>query len=340
MTPKRETRIYFAPFHATSDDSSATSCGSRFAAFKKAVQLKDWPYDNGDDPSFYAAHKLGGQLSWGICRQDVRNGLRPGDIVVFFSFRKFKETGDSEYRLCAIATVDRNVSHIDLWQHKSLQIYRKYFNLLIRPLRSARDVWEHFEPTLEGSRVHRDWLWRMTEHEGFRKNDFKQLEKTDRLELDAIIRGRPVVIAKNYVLFSQDPAQSRVLSKPPIVAWHAKGKPVEGWNRDKFSQAVRLLTLDVAQRMNRRRRWLRIRNSQRAHRHVVFELDVAEANRLARRVLRSDSGPLTSWQTIAQAILRILALAISPQGRGADLTSIAQGHAPLLVNALMSAKRS
>ncbi len=38
--------------------------------------------------------KFGGPLSWGICRQDVRNRLPHGDLVVFFSFRKFKETGD------------------------------------------------------------------------------------------------------------------------------------------------------------------------------------------------------------------------------------------------------
>jgi hypothetical protein len=45
---------------------------------------RDWPYDIGDDPSFYAMRKSGGQLSWGICRQDVRNSLCPGDIVAFF----------------------------------------------------------------------------------------------------------------------------------------------------------------------------------------------------------------------------------------------------------------
>src|SRR5579862_7511736 len=166
MTPEHETRIYFAPFHATLDDSSMSPCGSTIAAFKKALKLRDWPYDSGDDPSFYAAGRFGGQLSWGICRQDVRNRLDSGDMVVFFSFRKFKRTGDSEYRLCALATVDRKTSQIDLWKDQNLEIYRKYFNLLIRPSGSENDGWEHFEPTLEGSRLHDDWLWRIAEHRG------------------------------------------------------------------------------------------------------------------------------------------------------------------------------
>lgn len=273
------TKVYFAPFHATSDDSSVSACGSTIAAFKKAVKCQGWPYDNGDDPSFYAARKFGGHLSWGICRQDVRNRLRRGDIVAFFSFRKFKETGDSEYRLCALATVDRRVSQSDIWQDNSLKTYRKYFNLVIRPSGTRHGAWEHFEPALDGSRLHHDWLWRMAEHQGFRKKDFRKLQKTDRLVPGATIRGRSVIVAKNYVLFSCDPAETHILSKPPAIAWHSKGQRAEEWNQDKFSQAVKRRTLDVAEQVNRRRRSLRIRNSQRAHRHIVFQLSPPEAER-------------------------------------------------------------
>ena len=270
-------RIYFAPFHSAMGGSAMSACGSTIAAFKKAVKRQDWPYDNGDDPSFYAARKFGGQLSWGICRQDVRNRLRCGDIVVFFSFRKFKETGDSEYRLCALATVERKVSQSDIWQDNSLKTYRKYFNLLIRPSRSRHGAWEHFEPTLDGSRLHHDWLWRMAHHQGFRKKDFKKLQATDRLEPGAAVRDRSVILARNYVLFSCDAVETHILSKPPVIAWHSKGQPAEEWNQDKFSQAVKRLTLDIANHSNGRRRSLRIRNSQRAHRHIVFELSPHEA---------------------------------------------------------------
>lgn len=256
--------------------SSVSPCGSTIALFKKAVSQQDWPFDGGDDPSFYAARKFGGQLSWGVCRQDVRNNLRSDDVVVFFSFRKFEETGDSEYRLCAIATVERKVSQMEVWQDRNLRLYKKYFNLLIRPSKSARGGWEHFEPT---SQVHNDWLWRIADHDGLRKKNFKVIQKTDCLEPKATVRGNRVVIARNYVLFSADPDKTHVLFEPPVVAWHSKGKAAEEWNRDKFSQSVRGLTLEMAERANGRWRSLRIRNSQRAHRHIVFELTRSEAER-------------------------------------------------------------
>jgi hypothetical protein len=221
--------------------------------------------------------EYGGQLSWGVCRQDVRNKLDSGDIVVFFSYRKFKETGDYEYRLCALASVDRTVSQIDIWHDKNLRIYRKYSNLLIRPSTSGRGRWEHFEPTLKGSDMHDDWLWRIVDRHGFRTKDFKSLQKTDHFTTGATIRGRSVKIAPNYVLFSSDPGKTHVLSKPPVVAWHSKGELAEEWRQDSFSQAVRRLTLDKAAEAKGRMRSLRIRNSQRAHRHIIFELDRSEA---------------------------------------------------------------
>lgn len=271
------TKVFIAPFHAASEDSSRSLCGSTIASFRLAVKRQNWPYDNGDDPSFYAARTLGGQLSWGICRQDVRNGLLTGDSVVFFSFRKFKTTGDAEYRLCALATVDRKVSQSDIWRDKSLEIYRKYSNLLIRPTGAKHDSWEHFEPSLQGSQRHGDWLWRIAENTGFRKPEFKDLQLTDRLESGATIRDRPIVIADNYVLFSPDPAKTHILSRPPVIAWHSKGKPREEWTRDAFSQSVRQLTLGVAEQANGRARSLRTENRQQPHRHIVFELPQSEA---------------------------------------------------------------
>jgi len=259
-------------------------CGSTVAVFNGAVSRQDWPFDGGDDPSFYAVRQFGGQLSWGVCRQDVRNNLRPKDIVVFFSYRKLEDTGDSEYRLCALATVEGKVSQMEVWQDQNLRLYRKYFNLLIRPSKCVRGSWDHFEPT---SQVHDDWLWRIAERNGFRKKDFEAIQKTHFLQPHATVRGNPVVIARNYVLFSADPEKTHVLSKPkpPVVAWHSKGKPAEHWNEDEFSQAVRRLTLKVAEGANGQWRSLRIRNSQRAHRHIVFRLPRREAEQWRRRFL-------------------------------------------------------
>jgi hypothetical protein len=275
--PLASTRIYFAPFHATSGGSSKSPCGSTIATFKVAVSRQEWPYDNGDDPSFYATRTSGGQLTWGVCRQDVRNHLRPEDMVVFFSFRRFEETGDSEYRLCAVATVEDRVRQTELYECKHLRCYTKYFNLLIRPSKSSNGVWEHFEPALEGSRIHGDWLWRIADHDGLEKDDFTKLEGTDRFARGAAIRRRPVEIARNYIIFSSYKSKTYVLAKPPVIAWHSKGKPAEEWNADKFSQAVRRITLETAAQANGRCRSLRIRNSQRAHRHIVFQMPPSDA---------------------------------------------------------------
>jgi hypothetical protein len=48
-------------------------------------------YDWGDDPSFFAAQHLLGDVrraSWGVCRPDVRKVLKKSDVVVFFCGRK------------------------------------------------------------------------------------------------------------------------------------------------------------------------------------------------------------------------------------------------------------
>ncbi len=97
------TRIYVVPFHAAPVSTTAT-----FAA-------DEWPYDNGDDPSFRAMRKFGRQLTWGVCRQDVRNEISEGDVAVFFSFRKCGKYGEAEYRFCCVATVQRKVSQADIW---------------------------------------------------------------------------------------------------------------------------------------------------------------------------------------------------------------------------------
>lgn len=275
-------RIYFAPFHARLGNSSNSPCGSTIATFRNTVSRQDWPYDIGDDPSFYAMKKFKCQLSWGICRQDVRNSLRPGDIVVFFSFRKFEDTGDTQYRLCALATVDKKVSQIDIWKDKNLQIYTKYFNLLIRPSGPEREGWKHFEPPAEGPLGHQDWIWRIAKHRGLRKENFKNLEKNnyfDEKKNYFDLGDQPVVVIPNYVLFSPDREKTHVLSKPPVIACHAKakGETAEKWNPDVFSQAVKRMTLEKAMNVNGRERWLRTSNPQRPHRHITFTLSRSKA---------------------------------------------------------------
>jgi len=288
MTVPTTVRIYIAPYHAAKEDSPSTPCGSPIVAFRKTVALGDWPYDYGDDPSFYAMRKFKAPLSWGVCRPDVRNQLCTGHIVVFFSYAKYKDTGDSEYSLCALATVERTVSQTQLWENPKLRKFTKYFNLLIKPQGPARGCWRHFEPTLQGdkARIHGDWLWRISDHQGLRKRHFEKLEATNRFGPRDTIGGVPLAVARNYVIFSDDPAKTHVLANPPIVARHSGGKAAEEWEPNRFSGRVKELTLDSANAANGGKRWLRIRNSQRAHRHIVFELPVAEAENWRSEFLR------------------------------------------------------
>jgi hypothetical protein len=78
------TKIYCAPFHATSDDSSMSPCGSTIAAFRKVVKAQGWPHDNGDDPSFYAAQvwrpALVGNLP--ARRSQQTSAWRPGRVLL------------------------------------------------------------------------------------------------------------------------------------------------------------------------------------------------------------------------------------------------------------------
>jgi hypothetical protein len=51
----------------------------------------EWPFDHGDDPSFRSSQRLRGRVTWGVCRQNVRNQLRPGDVVVFFAADRLRD---------------------------------------------------------------------------------------------------------------------------------------------------------------------------------------------------------------------------------------------------------
>src|SRR5216683_1787219 len=49
-------------------------------------------YDWGDDPGFFAAGELLGDVrdaTWGVCRRDVRNILCKGDYIAFFCAKSF-----------------------------------------------------------------------------------------------------------------------------------------------------------------------------------------------------------------------------------------------------------
>ncbi len=267
------TRIYVVAFHAAPVSTTATLAGN------------EWPYDNGDDPSFRAMRKFSGQLTWGVCRQDVRNAIREGDVAVFFSFRKCSKNGEADYRFCSVATVRRKVSQSDIWQKESLRVFRKYCNLLIRPPKS-KEIWKYFEPSFQGARPHEDWLWRIADHDGLRKKDFRNIEKTNRFKQGTHMGDFLVEIAPNYVIFSSDPTKTVTLSNPPVVASHIKGQQHENWKKDDLSKEIKRLTLEESERVNGTRRWLRTTNLYNPHRQIVFELPKRVAEKWRARLLR------------------------------------------------------
>jgi hypothetical protein len=126
---------------------------------------KDWPEDVGDDPAFVASREFiseGGVLSWGVCRQDVRNKLNRGDLVLFFATdrRADRQAAPVRYWFVGFATVAQKVSQVDIWRKRSLAVFRNYQNLLIRPIDAGRTRFKHFE-RLPPSQWHGDWYWRM-----------------------------------------------------------------------------------------------------------------------------------------------------------------------------------
>src|SRR4051794_1528407 len=64
------------------------------AVYLAAASTGGWPFDVGDDPSFRAArHAPGSDVTWGVCRTDLRNALRPGDVVVFIAAEDLSPSG-------------------------------------------------------------------------------------------------------------------------------------------------------------------------------------------------------------------------------------------------------
>jgi len=216
ITKEHPTTIYLAPFHSSFRGYGKRDCRAAYKPLSDALERGDWPYDMGDDPAFFSRRRFRGKLTWGICRQEVRNKICPGDIAVFFSFRRRRSGEPTEYNLCAVATVERKVSQAQIWQDPSLKPYRRYLNLLIRPGRSV--AWEHYERGNSRDGWHKDWLWRIADHRGLRKKDFERLHERGQLPASAQVRGLPVVLAENYVIFSEKRDETYVLSNPPLIA--------------------------------------------------------------------------------------------------------------------------
>jgi hypothetical protein len=105
-------------------------------------------FDWGDDPSFFAAIQILGNVrraSWGVCRSDVRRALKEGDFVVFFVGRERGDGDGWDYYWVGIGTVRRLIQdRRKIWTDPSLQPYGEFLNLLVAPDLSHREFFpEH-----------------------------------------------------------------------------------------------------------------------------------------------------------------------------------------------------
>jgi hypothetical protein len=97
------------------------------------ASYNDSYYDWGDDPSFFAAQHLLGDVrkaSWGVCRRDVRDSLGIGDVVFFFCARHVERAW--HYHFVGFGTVRALVKRKALWTDAAYAPYRKFYNVLAR----------------------------------------------------------------------------------------------------------------------------------------------------------------------------------------------------------------
>lgn len=172
-------------------------------------------YDWGDDPSFFSAKHLLGDVNsatWGVCRRDVRSVLNKGDVVVFFCGSQIKDKGVWHYYFIGFGTVREIVKRRELlWKSPVYARYRKFYNLLVDSNGKQRETFRPF---------HENW--------------------EDRAKAP-------------YAIF--DPKQSAFnLDSPHLVAtWDGKGIP-ETWKRDRRTREIERLLFDERDINDRRLR--------------------------------------------------------------------------------------
>jgi hypothetical protein len=267
------TAVYLLCFHSQKP-ASLDGANRQFLVVENAIKDGLWPYDNGDDPSFYVSIK-GGPLTWGVCRQEVRNSIPTGSIAAFFSFTEMTD-GDVLYRLCAVTTAVDKVDVCALHRDERFARLRGlYINSVIRP---DKNRWRYDESDRPASQRHGDWLWRIAEHGGLTQPQFdKRYQRVYQQEWfeDSPATNGNVMLAKNYVVFSTDEPQGYVSPNPPEVAI-ARKREHEKWSHT----ILQSLTVGAASRFHHGERdYLRVVNSsgRNVHRHIRFVVPTDQA---------------------------------------------------------------
>lgn len=85
-------------------------------------------YDWGDDPSFFSAVDILGDVrrtTWGVRRRDVRSWLSTGDYVVFVCARE-SATRVWEYFYVGVATMGQALTREEIWSKRAFISYRRF----------------------------------------------------------------------------------------------------------------------------------------------------------------------------------------------------------------------
>ena len=218
------TSVYLIPYH--SQPRHLNGAVGHFALVEQAIVKGEWPYDNGDDPSFYVSRRRG-PLTWGVCRQDIRNSIKVGSIVVFFSFTMHLDKTVT-YRLSAVATVYEKIDRRVVYDDSRFDGYTgSYLNILIRP---DHTQWRYDENDRPPRDRHGDWLWRIADHEKKKRpvfdSTYHKIYKTGLLDHE-------VKIAKNYIVFATEPNDTYICPNPPEVATAMRGQH-EKWSHSEL----------------------------------------------------------------------------------------------------------
>jgi hypothetical protein len=261
----KKTDIYVACFHSELGQDIRGASG-QFEIVEKAIQSGEWPYDNGDDPSFYQAQRRN-PLTWGVCRQNVRNAIQKDDIVVFISFTKVRNLL-VVYRLCSVATVASKMDHRYVWDDPRFK-GKAYLNVLIEA-DPNKERWVHTENDRRRGARHQDWLWRITDHSEVDQKTFnrelKAVYEQGWFSNETTICGKPLRMAENYVVFSDE----YIPDNPPEVAYASKGS-CERWTDNALKQAI-FRSVENITRTN-----IRTTNPSIAHPHIRWSLEPDQA---------------------------------------------------------------
>lgn len=256
--------LYLCPYLVNEPPSSRfEACiGESARELWAAIRGGEWPYDLGDDPSYFVADKTGGPVTWGVCRPDVRSRVSVGDIVAFFAVDQRSRQEPKQYIFVGAHTVAAKVSHQSIHVDQDLAHLRDYFNLLIRP--KARG-WEQFEPSLRRRQWHDNWLWRIVAQGCYEREVVDAATEVHEPGRALRIERSPATLANNYIVFCADPARSITLSARVRVAEFDRGDPHERWLDTGLAKSIRGLTLDLLNRNRDQPRFLRTSNRSFPH---------------------------------------------------------------------------